>query len=112
MINFLICFVISILCSFGMAILIVEKGQDYPIDKFTILFRKVLKKCISEKFSEVLNCTTCISVWTTLFTDIVIFLLAFFIFNSFYFFWPLSGFATAGIMWFVMEFLNSIDKGE
>lgn len=110
MLNFLICFLISIISGYGLAIVLVEKGNDYPIKKPRLLLKSFIYKYISKNFSEVLDCSTCSSFWTTLLIDIILFFISYIIFGSFYFFWPFSGFATAGITWTIIEVLNILDN--
>ena len=104
MIDFLIYLIISVIVSFGMAVALVEKGDQYPIRKFNLLLRKFIHDRINWKFSQVIECTTCASFWTTLVSDIILF----FMFG--YFFWPFSGFVTVGFTWFIIEFLNAVDN--
>ena len=110
MINFFICLFISILLSCGMAILIVEKGKEWPIRPWRIRLQLLLRK-IHWKLPQMLFCTTCTSFWATFFSDLIICGVAF-ILGFPYFFWPFSGIITAGIMWTLIEFLNSIDKDQ
>ncbi|KKM71639.1 hypothetical protein LCGC14_1428590 [marine sediment metagenome] len=110
MINFFICVVLSIMISFGMAIALVEKGDRYPIRKPKLILRKLIRK-FSRKFDKVLYCTTCLSFYFCLFSDIVICIIAY-QFGFFYFFWPFSGFAAVGFSWFVIEFLNALDQNK
>jgi len=112
MINLLICLIISVLSALGMAIALVEKGDTYPIRKPKIILKLFLRKYISKDFSRVVNCTTCTSMWTTLFSDIFVGLFSLILFDNFYFLWPLSGFITLSFAWFIIEFLNAIDRNE
>jgi len=106
MLNFLICLFISVSLSYGMAILLVEKGKDFPIRKPRLILKRLIRKYISKKWSKVLDCSTCSSFWTTLIADIVLCIIS----GGTYFFWPFSGFICAGIMWTIIEVLNSMDK--
>ena len=110
MVNFFICLIISILSSFGLAIIIGEKGDDYPVKKPKLILEKLLKKYISEDFSKVLECTVCCSVWVCLCMDILLFFISYFFFGFIYFLWPVSGFIVAGWTFFAIEFLNAIDN--
>lgn len=110
MMNFLILLMLSVLISFGMSIAIVEKGDKYPIRYFKLRFKLLLHDYISWKFAQVLDCTTCISFWISLIVDICLCFIGFFCFGIPYFFWPLSGFITLGFSWFIIEFLNALDK--
>ena len=100
--------IISVFLSFGFAISLVEKGQDYPIRKFNLIIRKILHDIFGYKFSQVLDCTVCSSFWLSLVSDIILCIIS----GGTYFFWPISGFITLGFTWFIIEFLNGIDKGE
>ena len=110
MIGFLGYLFVSVLLSFGFAIALVEKGDEYPIKKLRDFLKKILEKYISKEFSEVLNCSTCTSFWTSLLSDLILMVISIVFFGTFYFFWPLSGFITMGITWFIIELLNAIDK--
>jgi len=107
MINFLICLLISVFLSYGMAILLVEKGKDFPIKKYRVILQLLLRK-IHYKAPQMLYCTTCTSFWVTLIADIVLCIIS----GGTYFFWPFSGIITAGIMWTMIEYLDAIDKDQ
>ncbi len=108
MINFFICLLISILTGYGLAILFSEKGNDWPIKPFRARIQLVLRK-IHWKMPQMFYCTTCTSFWTTLISDCVISIISLFL-GYFYFFWPFSGFITAGITWTIIEYLNSKEQ--
>lgn len=110
MINFLICLILNILITFGIAIAIVEKSNEWPLKYVRIIIQKFIHDYISWKASSVLFCSTCSSFWISLIVDILIGIISFFIFGQLYFLWPLSGFASVGFTWFVIEFLNGLDK--
>jgi len=105
MINFLISLIISIFVSFGLAIALVEKGNEYPIRRYKLLLKQFIHDNINWKFCQVLDCTTCSSFWTTFISDLVILIL----FRN-YFFWPFSGFITMGMTWTIIETLNIIEN--
>ena len=114
MIDFFICLIISVMTGFGLAILLVEKGKEWPIRPWRIRLQLILRK-IHWKLPRLLLCTTCTSVWTPLLIDCVLFIIS----GGTYFFWPLSGAICAGIMWTIIEVLNKesninvfIDKGD
>jgi hypothetical protein len=96
-------FIISVLCSFGLAILLVEKGEDFPMSLFVPRIKTRLND-INPNIASVLDCTTCTSFWASLVVESILYL-----FYS-YFLWPLSGFAVAGFTWLVIELLNAIDS--
>jgi len=102
--------IISLFLTWGFSIAIVEKGDEYPIKRFKDLLRKILKKCISEEFSNVIECQTCVSFWLSAISDLILMGISIIFFGSFYFFWPLSGFIAMGITWFLIEFLNALDN--
>ena len=108
MFNFLICLIISISLGYGISILLVEKGKDFPIKKYRIRMQLILRK-IHYKAPQVFYCTTCTSFWATLIADIIVCIVASFM-GFPYFFWPFSGAITAGITWTIIEALNGMDK--
>ena len=105
MINFLICLIISILLSYGMAILLVEKDGDWPIRPWRVRLQLLLNK-IHWKLPQMLFCGTCCSFWVCLFSDLILCVVS----GGTYFFFPFSGIITAGFTWTVIEYLNSQDK--
>ena len=105
MANFLICLIISIMLSFGMAILLVEKGGDWPVRPLRIRLQLLLSK-IHWKLPQALFCAPCTSVWAALISDIILCIIS----GGSYFFWPCSGIIVAGMTWSIIEFLNGIDK--
>ena len=107
MLEFFIYLIISILLSFGMAILLVEKGKDWPIRPWRIRLQLILRK-IHYKAPQMLYCTTCSSFWMTLIADIVLFIVS----GGTYFFWPFSGIIVGGITWTIIEYINAIDKDQ
>ena len=109
MLSFVGYLIISLFLTWGFSIAIVEKGDEYPIKKFKNFLKKILKKYISEEFSNVINCQTCVSFYLSFFADIILCIIAIST-GGFYFFWPLSGFIAMGITWFLIEFLNALDS--
>ena len=110
MIEFIGYLILSFFLTWGFTITFVEKGDEYPIKRFKDFLRKILEKCISKKFSEILNCETCFSFWISFFSDGILYFVAKYYLGGFYFFWPLSGFIFMGITWFLIEFLNVLDN--
>lgn len=96
--------ILSILFGYALAILLVEKGEDWPVTIVTKPLRFVLSKIYS-KIPEMLECTVCMSFWTTLIGEVVLWL-----WITKLFLWPFTGIITLGFTWFVIEFLNSLDK--
>jgi len=109
MLDFLICLIISVLLTYGMAITLVEKGREFPVRKFRILLKKFIHDKISRKFSKVLDCSACSSFYLALLSDILICIISL-CFGYFYFLWPFSGFLSLAFTWTVIELLNGIDK--
>ena len=107
MIDFFICLIISVMTGFGLAILLVEKGKEWPIRPWRIRLQLLLRK-IHWKLPRLLLCTTCTSFWCCIVSDVILFVIS----GGTYFLWPLSGAITAGIMWCIIEWLNAIDKNE
>ena len=108
MIDFLICLIISIMLGYGLAIVIVEKGKEWPIRPWRIRLQLLLRK-IHYKLPRVLKCTTCSSFYTCLISDCIVCVVAHMC-GVGYFFWPFSGIICAAGTWTVIEVLNSIDK--
>ena len=96
---------ISMIISFGISIAFVEKSNSYPMKFWRIQIQKLLH-CIHWKFSQALYCTVCTSFWAALIVDVALF----FISGYNYFMWPLSGFASLGFTWFLIDLLNTLDK--
>lgn len=106
-VNVLAWFLISIVSSMGLAILLVEKGDDWPVSFFVKPLRYGLE-FIYPKLAGMLDCTVCCSFWTSLVVDLVLCYMS----GGTYFLWPVSGFAAAGIVFLVMDLLNILDKKE
>jgi hypothetical protein len=110
MISFFVCLIISVLLAISLGIAFVEKGNQWPLKRYRIYFQLFLRKYIHYKACQVFYCVPCCSFWMSLISDIIILLLNLFLYGSFYFFWPLSGFISLSISWIIMEYLNAIDK--
>ena len=111
MFEFFICLIISVFTSYGMAILLIEKGQDFPIRKPRIILKRFIHKYVSRKISKVLDCSVCSGFWITGFVDCILCIIGL-CHGFFYFFFPFSGFICAGIVWYSMEYLNATDKDQ
>ena len=109
MVSFLISLVIAIMLAFGIAVALVEKGDDFPIKPWKMKLQSMLGK-VHPRLSEMLDCTTCTSFWAALIADIVLCITNLVLFGTFYFFWPFSGFIVLGLTWFSIEFLNALDS--
>jgi len=112
MFEFLICLIISIFTSYGMAIALVEKGKEFPIRKYRVLLQKFIHNHIGHKWAKILLCSTCSSMWLSLLIDCILCIFMFVVFGQFCFFWPFSGFITVGFTWTAIEWLNAIDKDQ
>lgn len=109
MLNFLICIFLSMVISFGLSIALVEKSKTWPIRSVRIRLQLLLSK-IHWRLPQMLFCTTCCSFWADLGINMCLFVITTVFFGFSYFFWPFSGFITLGFTWFIIEFLNAIDK--
>lgn len=109
MVSFLISLVIAIMLAFGIAIALVEKGDDFPIKPWKMKMQSLLGK-VHPELPGMLDCTTCTSFWAALIADIVLCITNLVLFGTFYFFWPFSGFIAVGLTWFLIEFLNALDQ--
>lgn len=102
---FLSYFVISVLCSLGLAIVFVEKRYEWPVRYFNLLLRWELRK-IDRRLKKITLCTVCFSFWATLLVDFVLLVMS----GGSYFLWPLSGFAVAGCAWIIYELLDVLER--
>lgn len=110
MINFFICLIISTFLSIGISILLVEKGNEFPIKRFRVYLQLVLRK-IHWKMPQMLFCSSCTSFWAACISDLIVCCIGLLCGVS-YFFWPFSGIIVAAIMWMIIEFLNAVDKNQ
>lgn len=108
--DFLSYFIISVLCGAGMGIVIVEKRYEFPVKYLNVMGRyflhNILKYPHRVKMKKVFHCAICLSFWTTFVSDLFLFVAS----GYHYFLWPLSGFATAGIVWFIFSLLSVIEN--
>lgn len=98
-------FMISVLSSIGLSILLVEKAEDWPVSIFIPFLHNLLGD-FHKKLPEMLNCTICTSFWASLVIDAFLFIAT----SGSYFMWPLTGFASAGLVWILYQVLNAVDK--
>ena len=99
-------FLISVISSMGLAIIFVEKRYEFPVKTVNVLFRKIVGK-IHPSLSAIGECTVCFSFWASLLVESYLYFYS----NYTYFLWPISGFATSGATWFLITYLNLIDRG-
>ena len=97
-------FILCTIGGIGMATLIVEKGDDFPIKPFKNIAHTIVKKLLGDSWAKVFECTVCMSFWTALLCEAFLFMF------SKTFTWPVSGFAAAGISFYLIDFLNTIDN--
>lgn len=97
---------LSVCFGFSLAVLLVEKGEDWPVTFITKPL-KWLTGLIYSKLKDMLSCTVCTSFWATLIGELI---LKFFITDIFL--WPLTGVITLGFTWVVIDFLNALDKSK
>jgi len=97
-------FIISIIAGCGMAVAIVEKGDRWPVHIIASPLRRFLRYWYPPA-EPVLDCTVCLSFWTTLLADLIILLST----KSDFILWPLSGFGSIFITWIIYELFGSLD---
>jgi len=103
-------FWISILSAIGLALVLVEKSEDWPIVKINPIIEDILKT-VHPKMPSMLECSVCTAFWSALVVDIFLLIAT----SGNYFLWPLTGFAASGIIWMFYQLLDTIeqsDKGE
>lgn len=95
---------LSVIFGFSLAVLLVEKGDDWPVTIITTPIRWLFNK-INEKLYKVMFCTVCASFWCTAVGEVALF----YLFTG-KFMWPFTGVVSLGITWLVIEYLNAVDK--
>lgn len=98
-------FWISVFAAIGIAILLVEKGEDWPVSNFIPAIKAFLDG-INKNLSGLLGCAICASFWSALITDSFLFIFT----SGSYFLWPLSGFAAVGLAWLIYQLLDALEK--
>lgn len=98
--------ILSVFFGACLAILLVEKGNDWPVTIITKPLRWLFSK-IYGKLEGLFDCTVCCSFWTTLIGELVLYF-----FYTHVFMWPFTGIITLGIVWCFIEFLNTIDRSK
>jgi hypothetical protein len=97
---------LSIISSIGIALILVEKKEDFPISGIHKLLSYLIEKTLGLKWALMLHCTVCTSFWASLLVEISLY----FITDRNHFLWPLTGFATAGIAYLIIDVLNILDR--
>ena len=103
--NILTILLISVICSFGASIALVNLRKDYPVREINVRLKILIRRFLGRRWSKVVECNVCASFWMAFFVDIYLY----FVCGSQYFLWPLSGFAVVGFTWTVNELLNAIE---
>jgi hypothetical protein len=98
--------IISVTSSIGMALILVEKRDDFPINKIHGKLESFLSWFLGYEWAAMLSCTVCTSFWTSAVVELYLYWLT----DGRHFLWPLTGFATAGILYLVIDILNTIDR--
>lgn len=98
--------ILSITSSIGMALLLVEKKEEFPIKKIHSMLSSFIEMIFGLEWAMMLHCTICTSFWTSLAVETALY----FVSGRTYFCWPLTGFATAGILYIIIDFLNTLDR--
>jgi hypothetical protein len=99
-------FWISLLAALGMAFLLVEKDEDWPLTEIVPRIKAFLS-LLHPKMPEMLSCTVCTAFWTGLIADVFLLIAS----GGSYFLWPLTGFAAAGLAWMFYQILDALDGG-
>jgi hypothetical protein len=105
-------FLCSLVCACGMAIVLVEKRFEFPVRWWNVQLKLLVHHTFSpprrSKIKKLFACAVCMAFWTSFVSDIYFCIAS----NFHYFLWPISGFASAGIVWFAMSLLEAIDHGK
>jgi hypothetical protein len=97
--------IFTVLGGIGIATILVEKSDDYPVSLISHPLKKILCLIFGIKVASVMECTVCISFWTTLICEIY----SYYLFDSI-FLWPFSGFIAASIVYYLVDFLNTLEN--
>lgn len=98
--------ILSVFSSMGMALILVEKREDFPVKSIHSILSFIIRTTMGSKCASMLECTVCTSFWTSLVVEVSLY----FITGRQYFCWPLTGFAAAGILYFMIDVLNTLDR--
>lgn len=97
--------IFTVLSGIGIATIIVEKSDDYPVNYISHPLKKLLNFIFGCKVASLMDCTVCLSFWTTLICEIY----AYFLIDSI-FLWPFTGFISASIVYYTIDFLNILEN--
>lgn len=89
----------------GIATIMVEKYEDYPVNSLSRRIKAILSLLFGERFASVAHCTVCYAFWSTLFCELV----AYFLYTN-QFTWPISGFISSAIVFYIIDVLNTIER--
>ena len=103
-------FIVSVFCAFGLSVLFVEKGDEWPIRPVRHFLQVFLFYNIHPKLAEMFECTVCTSFWMALVSDIILLIAAELFLSTSYFLWPITGFVAVGFTWTIIELLNAIES--
>jgi hypothetical protein len=98
-------FLVSVISGISLATILVEKSEDYPVRYISKPISICLLKLFGENIAFVMNCTVCLSFWTTLLCELF---MHYFLGASFL--WPITGVAASGISFYLIDFLNTLDN--
>lgn len=96
--------IVSVVVGVSAAILFVNKKDEFPIKPFNDKFSSFLFYMFGPNFAEVLNCSVCLSFWTTLIVELFVYIIS----GGSYFFWPLSGLVSSAILILIYDFLDTL----
>jgi hypothetical protein len=106
MISYLI---LSVLLSFGLSVILVEKSDKWPVNKISDFIRYILSYIpfVGTKFKDVLDCTVCTSFWMGILSDLI--LLVYFC-NEYRFLWPVTGILALAFTWSFFQVIDAIES--
>ena len=99
-------FMTSILIAYGMAVTLVEKGDEWPVRRLRIRSQLIVRK-IHWKLPKLFKCTVCCSFWMALISDLFLFIISGWEYIPM---WPFTGFAALGFTWTMIQFMNALDS--
>lgn len=97
--------IFTVLGGIGIATILVEKSDDYPVYLISHPLKKILGLIFGIKVASIMDCTVCLSFWTTLICEIY----AYYLLGGI-FLWPFSGFISASFVYYLIDFLNTLEN--